>query len=208
MRPSTGQSTFTIAGEVSLTRAAVTIQHAVFSGNVRFQATADGVTVEDSRLLSFSIESGGVDGFTMRRSVLDGECRIGQNFVYGATNFRFLGNTFRNYHVCANEALHSEAMFIGALSNGGLIEGNTFVDNGTTGHLFFTWFDGTPGVDHPRNICVRGNTFIRSLNGYYHVQARSEIPDSSNISIDPSNVKGESIPGFDTMLTSAFARSC
>ena len=60
--------------------------------------------------------------------------------MYGATNFRIISNTFRNYHYCPNEsAQFAKAIFVAAGNNGGLIEGNQFVDNGTTGHLFFSW---------------------------------------------------------------------
>jgi hypothetical protein len=40
--------------------------------------------------------------------------------------FRIEDNTFRNYHYCADESVHSEALYIG-YSDGGLIEGNLFV---------------------------------------------------------------------------------
>ena len=126
--------------------------------------------------------------------------------MYGATNFRIISNTFRNYHYCPNESAHSEAIFVAAGNNGGLIEGNQFVDNGTTGHLFFSWWGGdvNNNATYPRNICVRNNHFVRSLNGYYHIQFREEFRGGAdeNIDIDPSNTKGASIPGYDTQITS------
>jgi chitodextrinase len=208
VRPAAGQSSYTVSGDLQLTRGNVTIQHGVFTGEFRIQSSADNVTVEDSKLLTFYIASGGVDSFTLQRSTLDGECRIAQNWLYGATNFKIVNNSFSNYHTCSNESNHSEALFVAALNNGGLIEGNTFTDNGTTGHIFFSWWGGDAGSDYPRNICVRGNTFLRSLNGYYDVQFRSEIPSSANISVDPSNVNVGSISGYTTSLTSLFLRSC
>ena len=72
-------------------------------------------------------------------------------------------NTFMNFY--ANDpATHSEAIYVGYSTNG-LIENNTFTNNGNTGHVYFTYFgtassEGAPASNtYPRNMCVRGNTF-------------------------------------------------
>ncbi|HEX5395376.1 MAG TPA: choice-of-anchor Q domain-containing protein [Candidatus Saccharimonadales bacterium] len=214
VKPATGQSTFTVSGDISnFTRANVTIQNMNATGELDISPTADYLTIDHSTLFMFYVQDGGVDHFTLQNSLIDSHCQAAQNWMYGATNFQILNNTFQNFHYCPNETAHSEGIFVAAHNNGGLIQGNTFQDNGTTGHLFFSWWGASndaasPHTEYPRNICVKSNTFIRSLNGYYHIQFRAEFDGSENVDIDPSNVKGESIPGYNTVLTSAFARSC
>jgi hypothetical protein len=207
VRPAAGEGSFTVTGDVTVRRANVTIQHGVFR-DMHVEETANGLVVEDSELRAFHVD--GASDWILRRNTLDSQCLVAQNFVYGARNFLIADNTIRNYHLCSDESVHSEAFFFGARNDGGVIEGNTFIDNGTTGHLFFTWWGGDVGEHstYPRNICVRANTFIRSHNGYYHIQFRSEFEGTENIDIDPSNVRGESIGDWDTSLTSHFARSC
>jgi hypothetical protein len=211
--PVTMRGSYTINGDVSIDRPNVRIEGATVDGTIDFRSGSAGSSFVNGQATAFNIR--GADDITLQGSTFDGKCRVAQNWIEDdpagvvPERFKILNNTFRNYHICSNESAHSEALFVG-YSNGGLIDGNTFVDNGTTGHIFFSWYGGIadPNVSWPRNICVENNTFIRSLNGYYHIQVRSEIPDSSNIDIDPSNVKGESIPGYNTSLTSRFARPC
>lgn len=207
VRPAAGESSFTVTGDVSFRRPDVTIQHGVFR-DMSVEESARGLIVEDSELRAFHVD--GADGWILRRNTLDSQCLVAQNFVYGASDFLIAENTISNYHFCADESVHTEAFFFGAGNDGGVIEDNTFIDNGTTGHLFFTWWGGDTGdrSTYPRNICVRENTFIRSHNGYYHIQFRSEFDGSENIDIDPSNVRGESIGDWDTSLTSHFERPC
>jgi hypothetical protein len=67
-------------------------------------------------------------------------------------------------------------------------DSNTFVDNGTTAHVFFTWWGSTANsaTSYPRRICVRGNTFGALHGAYYDLNFRAEIPTSSGIAIDPA----------------------
>jgi chitodextrinase len=210
VQPAAGQSSFTVSGDVSnFTRANVTIQNMVSTGEFRINGSADNLTIDHASMLSF-YTSNGLDGFTLENSTIDGQCRVAQNWMHGTSNFKILNNTIKNFHTCSNESNHSEGIFVAAYNHDGLIQGNTFTDNGTTGHLFFSWFDGS-ATDHstyPHDICVTGNTFIRSLNGYYHIQFRNEFDGSENIDIDPSNVKGASISGYNTSLSTGYVRSC
>jgi hypothetical protein len=210
VRPAAGQSSFTVSGDVSgFSRANVTIQNMVSTGEFRISGSADNLTIDHASMLSF-YTSDGLDGFTLQNSTIDGQCRVAQNWMHGTSNFKILNNTIKNFHTCSNESNHSEGIFVAAYNHDGLIQGNTFMDNGTTGHLFFSWFDGSSS-DHstyPHDICVTGNTFIRSLNGYYHIQFRNEFNGSENIDIDPSNVKGASISGYNTSLSTGYVRSC
>ncbi len=98
-------------------------------------------------------------------------------------------NTFKNFWVAADPSDHSQAIFVGTSADG-LIEGNSFINNGTTAHLFFSYWGGNPNPSssYPRNICVRGNTFGPSTGAPAHFFAlnfRSEIPVSSGIRIAP-----------------------
>ena len=94
-------------------------------------------------------------------------------------------NVFRNFY---KDGSHSEAVFVG-YSSDGLIEGNTFTNNGNTSHIFFSYFgtaayEGTsPSSTYPRNMCVRGNTFNETHGAYYDVNFREEIPSNANIKI-------------------------
>ena len=93
---------------------------------------------------------------------------------------------------------HSEALYIGYSANG-TVQGNTFVDNGTTSHIFFTWWGDTanPATSYPRNICVRANTFGARHGAYFDINFREEIPVSSGISIDPAQNASTTSPAFN-----------
>lgn len=104
------------------------------------------------------------------------------------------GNDFRNFYVAGNSSSHSEALFVG-YSDHGLIENNTFYNNGNTAHIFFSWFGSlaSPPASNPHDICVRGNSFADDQNGifhYYDINMRQEInPQAVNIKVDPSSNK-------------------
>ncbi len=184
VRPQAGLQSFTVTGDVVLNRAQVTIERGSFRV-IQFQSGSSGSTLQDCSARAAHID--GASNITWQRCSFDGQGLVGQNFIFRAPGFRFLNNTFANYHVTADESQHSEALYVGADSSGGLIEGNYFHDNGTTAHIFFTWWDGSAGVDHPRNVCVKNNRFERSRNGYTSVGVREEIPASANIDIDPTS---------------------
>jgi len=193
VRPVAGQSSFTVTGSVVLPRP-VTIQHAVIQDSIEFPEAASGSVFEDGHIWEFYIYGG--DDVTIQRSVMDGRnTSCNDNRIYASPaghtpdRWRLLGNTFRNYYCGPNPSIHTEALYIG-YSNDGLISANTFEDNGTTAHIFFTyWAVGQdPATTWPRNICVTGNTFGHVLNQYYAIQGRDEIGASANIMIDPNNV--------------------
>ena len=110
--------------------------------------------------------------------------------------FVIRNNTIRNFFVAADSSAHSEGIFVGYSTNG-LIDGNTFENNGNTSHIFFSWW-GTAGYQgqnpatiYPRNICVRGNSFGATHGAYFDVNFREEIPSNANITIqrDASSTK-------------------
>ena len=155
-----------VTGDLTLAGENVTIRHSVLR-DVVVGASGSGFVIEDSQVHAFNID--GADNWIIRRDIVDfkGISYNGYNggsIMYNAKNWKILDSTFRGAYVIANPSQHSEAWFIGAGNDGGLIQGNTFDDNGTTGHLFFTWWGSEPGVNDPKNICVTGNTFTRSHN--------------------------------------------
>lgn len=191
VRPVAGQATFTVNGDVSeFTRANVTIQRAVFRSELLVNASADNLTIEDSKLQFFYLRQGGVANFTLQRSLVDGENVHNQNWMYDASNFRFLNNTFVRFNDTSDPNNHSEAIFVAAGNKDGLIQGNVFDNNGRTGHLFFSWWGGSEAnsTTWPTRICVKGNTF-RNTNGAYDIQYRQEFPASWPLYIEapPSN---------------------
>ena len=85
----------------------------------------------------------------------------------------------------------------------GLIEGNRFVNNGTTSHVFFTWFGGLadPATSYPRSICVKRNRFGSTHTAFWAISFREEIPSTADIRIDPSN-------GAATITAPQFRAKC
>ena len=69
-------------------------------------------------------------------------------------------NGFRNFY--RDDGAHSQTLFIGFSTNG-LIKGNTFVNNGNTSHIFFSWYGAKaePWVSYPSDICVGGTGSAR-----------------------------------------------
>jgi hypothetical protein len=205
VRPASGQSSFTVSGDVTITRQNVTIQHAVLRV-VYVGSSGSGIIIENSQLMDF--ESDGANNWILRNNTLDGQCVIGRQYMYRSKNWQIINNQIKNYHVCADESEHSESFYIGAGVDGGLIQGNTFTDNGTTGQLFFTWWDqGGSGSADPKNICVQNNSFIRTHNQYHHIDMRAELNSAiNNIDISPNNTWDSS--GAALSADSSWVRPC
>ncbi|MGE0787816.1 MAG: right-handed parallel beta-helix repeat-containing protein [Sandaracinaceae bacterium] len=119
-----------------------------------------------------------------------------QNTLGGADNWLVENNTFENYtnreELCADD--HSEALYLGERTTNWTIRGNTFNNNGSTAHIFFTWWycDGSyrPDCD-PVNVCVEENTFMNVVNRFgTAIQARMEFPDAATVYIDPAQDVG------------------
>ena len=158
------------------------------SGLVEFGPGSSGSKLTRSSALGFDI--GGADDIIIDGNAFDGQGIDAQNTIWDSRGdtpdgWVIRNNTFQNYFI-DDGVTHSEALFIG-YSTRGLIENNTFTNNGNTGHLFFSWFGDTadPTSSYPRNICVRDNTFNRKHEGTRDVDFRSEIPMSANLKIDP-----------------------
>jgi hypothetical protein len=181
----------TVTGGCNVGGTSVTLDHVTVQGIV---ALANGTHLQNSTAMGFS--AFGADNWVVENNVLDGQGRVDQNIWWDAPagnapdNWVIRGNTIKNFYDAANPSNHSEGLYVGYSTNG-LIENNTFTNNGNTSHIFFTWFGNTanPATSYPRNICVRGNVFGPTHGAYFDVNFREEIPASANIKIqlDASN---------------------
>jgi hypothetical protein len=193
VRPADGETSFTVTGEMHLDRELVTIERAHMSGGIEFEPGASGSRLVGSSALGFNIF--GADNVVVSGNSFDGRGIDSQNIIWdqpaGNTpdGWRVVGNTFQNFYIDDGDT-HSEALFIG-YSTRGLIERNTFTNNGNTAHIFFSWWGGTadPRTSYPRDICVRGNTFNQTHDATSDVNFRDEIPATAHIAIqrDASN---------------------
>jgi chitodextrinase len=203
VRPAPG-TTATVTGSFSPPRAGVALNGLTFTDDVTFGPGDDGGQLLGSRARQFNIF--GADDVTIAGNVLDGRGQTPSNQIWDQPagsvpeRFRIQGNTLTRFYG-PTAGTHSEALYIG-YSADGLIEGNTFIDNGTTAHVFFTWWGTTanPATSYPRRVCVRGNSFGALHGAYFDVNFRSEIPTSSGIAIDPAQRASTT----DT----AFTRAC
>ena len=214
VRPVSG-GTATITGDVDISRSSVTLDHLTVNGVVTFTSGASGSKFTNGASNGFDVR--GADNVTVEGNAFDGKCQRAQNWVIeepagqipNGTTIR--NNTFRNYYMCSDSSAHTEALFI-AYSDGGVIEGNTFEDNGTTAHVFFSYVGANGSLDtsdYARNWCVRGNTFRRAINKWYSINFRQEIPASANTSVDPtSNTSDRILIGPTTTEAAEHTKSC
>ena len=182
--PLTVRGSYTVTGDITVNRPSLRIEGATVQGIVGFQSGASGSSLVNSHAMGFDIF--GADGVAIEGNDLDGRGTVFQNHIWDAggdtpDGWDVRGNSLSNFYHGDD---HSEALFIG-YSRNGLVEGNTFTNNGTTAHIFFSWWGDVadPGSSYPRNICVRGNTFNQTAGAYFDVNFRAEIPTSADIKI-------------------------
>jgi hypothetical protein len=187
----------TVTGDVIVRNANVTLRNVAVQGDIEFYSGANGAKMLGSSADSLFIW--GPDNVLVDGNVFDGHNSTlgGKMWDMGGNvsqNVTISNNTFRNQQT-GNSADHSQAMFVG-YSNGVTITGNTFVNNGSTADLFFSWWaDSSPSSSrtYPRNVCVKGNSFSDPNDlHYFAINFRSEIKTSANIVTDPNE------PGFST----------
>lgn len=207
--PVTVRGSFTITGDVTVSRAGLRIEGATVQGVVSFTAGATGSAFVNGSALGFSI--GGADNVLVEGNTFDGRGSRANNVIddepAGSTpdGWRIANNTFSNFY--RDDGSHSEALYVGYSTNG-VIEGNTFTNNGNTAHIFFTWFGGRadPSSSYPSNMCVRNNTFNQTHGAYYAVDIRSEIPSSTGIDVEPGSNRVTANIGLSS--SSRIVRSC
>ncbi len=176
-----------VSGGCSIRATNVTIQDSTLTGSVSISSAGSGAKLLRNKALGFDLK--GADDVLIDGNTFDGKGVRDNNELWDSSNgaipdrWVISNNTFKNFYV-NDGSTHSEALFIG-YSTAGLIQGNTFTNNGNTGHIFFSWWGtiANPSVSYPRNICVRGNTFNATWDAYYDVNFRDEIPTSANIKI-------------------------
>jgi hypothetical protein len=183
--PVTVRGSYTVTGDIRVGRAQLTLEGGTFSGIIEFGPEASGATLRNSTVLGFNVF--GADSVLLEGNTFDGQGRVSSNQLWDSPagntpdNWVIRSNTFRNYY---RDGSHSEAIFVG-YSRNGLIDGNSFSNNGNTSHIFFSWFgsQAQPSTTYPRDMCVRGNSFGPTAGAYYDVNFREEIPASANIKI-------------------------
>lgn len=205
VRPTTGQSSFTVNGDFTVQRQDLTIQNAVirdiyteamFGFSTNFN-TGDGFTITDSTIHQLFID--GMDNCLIDNCTLDlngvsfrpegwSSC-----FLNRWTNVVIQNSSIINYFNNGT-GVHCEGLFIGAGVDGLLITNCTFdnpayagEDAAYTGHAFFSWFDFNPTMTSPdpQNICVTNSDFRNTINPWFHMQTRPELEgEPLNIRID------------------------
>ena len=210
VHPAPDASSYHVDGGVVVRRAGVMLQDAQVAGTIDFDPGSDGSSFVGGSAHGFGIF--GADDITIRGSSFDGQGLVKDSQIWdepagqAPDRFRIIGNSFANFYDDRTEDVHSQAIFVGYSTNG-LIEANRFTNNGTTSHIFLSWFGGeaNPAESYPRNICIRGNTFGPTHGAFSAVNLRREIPLSSGISVAPSNVL---MSGAGLLSDDRFARSC
>ena len=170
-----------VTGDVDISNANVTVTNATIQGGISFGKGSTGSKLLNSYAEHVSIWS--LDNIVLDGNSFDGHGQVKDGITMWddpagdpPSGWVFRNNDFRNFYVASDSSAHSQAIYIGYSTNG-LIEGNTFENNGTTAHIFFTWWGETanPSTSYPRNICVRNNTFEdgSSVFHYYDVNFRA-----------------------------------
>jgi hypothetical protein len=189
-RVSTGTtiSNVTVTGSVSIGAPNVTLEDSEIQGTINLPSSAQHVTIRDTAAVDFVAH--GADYVTLDGDTLDGgPGKSCQNFIWPganrdpATHWQITNSTFRNYQC---EDPHSEALYIASDAAFGLIQGNIFINNGSTSHIFFTWCNDLGGNENlcaaygqgngaPHDWSVRDNTFLDTWRAYYAVSIREEL---------------------------------
>jgi hypothetical protein len=176
--------------------------------NIDFEKDCNGCALYNSTIRTFSIW--GSDGVTIEGNTIDANGTDSSIEIQdvgnsdGGTNIVIRNNIIKRFFTDFIVGSHSEGLNIGGWTDGITVEGNTFTDNGTTSHIFFTYWGTSAylGADshttYPRNACVRGNTFGPTHGAYFDINYREEIPyPQANIKIDPGQNASTTNPEFN-----------
>ncbi|HEX5395377.1 MAG TPA: dockerin type I domain-containing protein [Candidatus Saccharimonadales bacterium] len=174
---------YTVNGSCSVSGTNVTFNNVTFTGTID---VGNGTVVTNSRAMGFN--SFGKDNWRLEGNFFDGKGIDNQNIIWdepaGVTsdNWIIRNNTFQNFYLDDGQS-HSEALYIG-YSTHGLVEGNTFTNNGNTAHIFFTTFGNQfDNNSYPRYMCVRSNNFGPTHTAYYDVQVHASVPNQATTQI-------------------------
>ncbi len=176
---------------LSVTAVGITLDHLRIMSELTM---ANRLTVKNSYIFHGISASSGQDDWTIDATELDGDLNV-DNMEIGGTSTSNYGerwvvknSNIHGFYYSPNPSVHSEAFYIQRYAQHGLIENNDFYDNGTTGNLFFTWWDQNVQSAYPFDMCVRGNTFVASRS-FYDIDMRyQEInPITQQIKVDPDS---------------------
>lgn len=171
--------------------AGLIVEHVSTPGGIDM---TDRLTIKDSTFKEFSAAfdaTGSPDNWTLDGNDINGNGQVDQNFIWdspsgnGATGWKIVNNTIRNFYDDVNPSDHTEGIYLGGYSDNGLIAGNTFTNNGNSSQIFVTWFGNCacpgaqPGGSNPRNICIRDNIFNATHGAFFDINTRDEITTST-----------------------------
>jgi chitodextrinase len=181
-------SNATVNGGCDVTGQNVTFQNVTMDGGVVFEPSASGGKLLSSSVLNahiFGADNVTIDGTTVdcRGLVKDGSIIWDQPAGDYPQGITIRNSTYKNCKDVKPDD-HSQAIYLG-YSRNVLIENNYFTNNGSTSHIFATWFgnQANPATTYPRDVCIRGNTFGPTAGAYYDFNYRAEIPVSANIKV-------------------------
>lgn len=157
-----------------------------FTNAINTQSPSGPIIVKATTLRGVTVTDGWTpirENITLDGIVFDGQGIVPRMWFPNIKFFTYKNCTFKRFWVTDPQE-HTEAFYLGGGCSDGLIEDCIFDDNGTTAHIFFTWFGGD---GDPARICIRRCVFTNSRNGYFDIQFRAEIPSSATIYISPDN---------------------
>lgn len=216
----------TRGASLTVSGASMTFVNGTVSANLAFDSTASGFHMQDSTVHALDLWDG-PDNWTLDNVDQDvgGVSYCGTigllsgTIMHNVSNWEWTNSTFTHANNDADSCppepcQHSEALYIGSGSINGLLDGDTFLGTlpqGSTAHIFFTWFDDSAGVNEPSNICVTNSTFYPPINPYWFIDMRSELDwANNNIDIDPNTntfVFEGGVPATIASISTA-VRSC
>lgn len=164
---------------------------------------------------------GSKNGLTCENVIFDGLLSNAETAYTDRLSFGFYLCEFKNYFVGAGvNDQHSQGIAIWGGCDGGLIQECYFHDNGTTSHIWLSYFGSNAGAgwydtnNYPKNICVKGCSFGRTYGAYFAMHYATPLPGpaaglgnhlepTSNYLISQSLLAGQRNPEliFDSTFT-------
>lgn len=150
------------------------------SSYMKFDAGADNITIRDSFIQGGlgTNRAGGCTGNVYRQNDVEGT-----DWLIKDNTFKGFANRPGDPSCDGSPPDHSEALFIGEGSTNWVIEDNIFDQNGTTAHIFHTWWScggsWQTSCNHV-NVCVKNNTFSNTHNNF-GIEVKVRDPEFSDL---------------------------
>lgn len=160
--------------------AGLIVEHVSTPGGIDM---TDRLTIKDSTFKEFSAAfdaTGSPDNWTLDGNDINGNGQVDQNFIWdspsgnGATGWKIVNNTIRNFYDDVNPSDHTEGIYLGGYSDNGLIAGNTFTNNGNSSQIFVTWLATVPVLVPNLEVRIRGTSVSVTTSSTRHT-AHSSI---------------------------------